>query len=421
MEKHSTSNKQKNKQTGYYAPSNEKEGYHDYYNSGYSTLVVEDHGTPENHPHRERIHHRGSTAHDSRAEKPTHPRPRASSRQNLTVGHPYAPYAPQSQDYHDRGLRDEKFPSPASDDPPPIFHQRHPYNQTQPAYTRHPYGQSSVSTGASSPSHITAPQKRGSGQSERHGECQQVVLNTNASAIASGMGITNTGVDGVRLGPGTHGQQLKNSRSTPNFRHSQTNDDPNSASGPSNAARHTAPPMPSTHAKQLPPPRPKDRWLSAETWCDALLFPRPKLKLKQEKNAAFYNQGDESFIGGPAPSGSGRIISPPPSPVGGEWDIEISGEEIQLQSRLRDQQGGGSSDDGAVQRQREPGVPSRVLAHSRSFELQTRSGKEKSGYTSDIESRGVRRGKAKAIRGSRDRSDTQDILLPPTPVPDLSE
>jgi len=169
--------------------------------------------------------------------------------------------------------------------------------------------------------------------------------------------------------------------------------------------------------KQLPPPKPKDRWLSAETWCDALLFPRPKLKLKQGKNATIFSQGDESFIGGPAPSG--RIISPPPSPVVGEWDIEISGEEAQLQSILRDQ-AEGSGESGTVQKQREPGIPSRVLAHSKSVELHKKSGKEKSGYISDIEPGAVRQGKAKAL-AVRDRSDTQEILPPPTLVPDLEE
>ncbi|ESK95086.1 hypothetical protein Moror_13818 [Moniliophthora roreri MCA 2997] len=72
---------------------------------------------------------------------------------------------------------------------------------------------------------------------------------------------------------------LKNSASTPNLRGTQQ-------------------PSPS-------PPRWnfKDRLLAAETWCDALLFPRPRLKVKQEGG------------GTPPYSSSGRIVSPPGSPV----------------------------------------------------------------------------------------------------------
>ena len=69
-------------------------------------------------------------------------------------------------------------------------------------------------------------------------------------------------------------------------------------------------------------PKAKDRWLSAETWCDALLFPRPKLAV--------------STLGG-----SGRIVSPPDSPIGPDFVNSIG--------------------------TRQPSVASRVLAHSRSL------------------------------------------------------
>jgi serine/arginine repetitive matrix protein 2 len=83
--------------------------------------------------------------------------------------------------------------------------------------------------------------------------------------------------------------------------------------------------------KKLPPepfPKGKDRWLSAETWCDALLFPRPRLKIKQD--------GAFGYVG------SGRIVSPPGSPV--QLSFSDSGRS-----------------------QREVGMVSRVLAHSRSL------------------------------------------------------
>ncbi|KAG6812624.1 hypothetical protein H0H92_001843 [Tricholoma furcatifolium] len=72
----------------------------------------------------------------------------------------------------------------------------------------------------------------------------------------------------------------------------------------------------------------KDRWLSAETWCDAILFPRPRLKMKTP-------HGESS---------SDRIVSLPPSPVPyGPPGQSMSARVI------------------------EQGMPSRVLAHSRSL------------------------------------------------------
>ncbi|KAF5356793.1 hypothetical protein D9756_006767 [Leucocoprinus leucothites] len=94
-------------------------------------------------------------------------------------------------------------------------------------------------------------------------------------------------------------KQIKGSTSTPNLK---------SAKNTLGTARNV--------------PKGIDRWLSAETWCDALLFPRPRLKIKSER------------------SSSGRIVSPPGSPV--------------LPS-------------GPGENQQTASVPSRVLAHSRSL------------------------------------------------------
>jgi serine/arginine repetitive matrix protein 2 len=112
--------------------------------------------------------------------------------------------------------------------------------------------------------------------------------------------------------------KLKNSISTPDLRNS--------------AALHNTIITPRIPIANLIPqqngtpfavPKIKDRWLSAETWCDAVLFPRPRLK---------------AGIVPPLGGGSGRIVSPPGSPV------------------LPDLTG-----------VREPGVASRVLAHSLSL------------------------------------------------------
>ncbi|KAF8069215.1 hypothetical protein FPV67DRAFT_1449004 [Lyophyllum atratum] len=111
-------------------------------------------------------------------------------------------------------------------------------------------------------------------------------------------------------------KQLKNSSSTPDLRlaNNSTNASLNRIKG--------------LTSKGSPTFKSKDRWLSAETWCDALLFPRPRLKIKHD--------GVEGS--------SGRIVSPPESPV------HRGLEEAPI--------GNGMA---------ERGVPSRVLAHSRSL------------------------------------------------------
>ncbi|KAG5635883.1 hypothetical protein H0H81_009783 [Sphagnurus paluster] len=113
-------------------------------------------------------------------------------------------------------------------------------------------------------------------------------------------------------------KSLKNSASTPNL-------------GVTTITRSNSP---LRRLRGLPPkPAPqfkaKDRWLSAETWCDAILFPRPRLKIKNEDSNG----------------SSGRIVSPPSSPVQRGLAENATGNE----------------------RRGQKGVASRVLAHSRSL------------------------------------------------------
>ena len=117
-------------------------------------------------------------------------------------------------------------------------------------------------------------------------------------------------------------------------------------------------------------PKAKDRWLSAETWCDAVLFPRPRLKT------------------GIVPSLEGRIVSPPGSPV----------------------QRSGSTGT------QEPSVVSRVLAHSRSLmDLNRPVGSSSYSYppisTSEAHERDPRPGLQSTI--------AQNDLSVSTPVPSL--
>ncbi|KAG6845163.1 hypothetical protein H0H87_012959 [Tephrocybe sp. NHM501043] len=106
-------------------------------------------------------------------------------------------------------------------------------------------------------------------------------------------------------------KQLKISASTPDL-HVSTSVSP---------TRHRA-------AKPSSKTKTKDRWLAAETWCDALLFPRPRLKIKGSSNE----------------SDTGRIVSLPPSPI----------QRVQQEQPLSNGVPG-------------QGVASRVLAHSRSL------------------------------------------------------
>ena len=116
--------------------------------------------------------------------------------------------------------------------------------------------------------------------------------------------------------------KLRNSSSTPDLRHSAVRHDAVVTPGIRNANLVLQP----IATPQFVAPKGKDRWLSAETWCDAVVFPRPRLK-----------SGIVTTLEG----GSGRIVSPPGSPV--------------------------QSHPNGFTGTQEPSVVSRVLAHSRSL------------------------------------------------------
>ncbi|KII87908.1 hypothetical protein PLICRDRAFT_176665 [Plicaturopsis crispa FD-325 SS-3] len=91
----------------------------------------------------------------------------------------------------------------------------------------------------------------------------------------------------VNMPPSSHA--LRTSTSTPNFR---------------------APPPPARA------PTPPHRWLSAETWCDALLFPRPRFRVRLGSQSRTSTPTAKSHQnGGGSANGSGRIVSPPDSPI----------------------------------------------------------------------------------------------------------
>ncbi|KAF8957848.1 hypothetical protein BDZ97DRAFT_1844340 [Flammula alnicola] len=170
-------------------------------------------------------------------------------------------------------------------------------------------------------------------------------------------------------------KQLKNSSSTPNLRSPVL-----SPVQPNNTNTGLV-------APKFVFPKGKERWLSAETWCDALLFPRPRLRLKQEIVEGQY-----------APVSSGRIVSPPTTPTGQEFAMQ--------------------------QQQREPGIASRVLAHSRSLvDLNKGKGKmkEEEVQPSILQDRQTSRaGALQTLRPPRPKSFAQDDLALLSPVPSLA-
>lgn len=162
---------------------------------------------------------------------------------------------------------------------------------------------------------------------------------------------------------GTPRKFIKGSVSTPNFQAVNTN------------ARLGGP-------RRIP--KSIERWLSAETWCDALLFPRPRLKLQNE-------------------SGSGRrAVSPPGSPVM-------------------------PTDSGAARATES--VPSRVLAHSRSLvNMRGPQGGQKPGASSNLPPTRLhisagnveQAAPSNRLRPLRPKSWSSDDLDIPTPVPSLA-
>lgn len=133
-------------------------------------------------------------------------------------------------------------------------------------------------------------------------------------------------------------------------------------------------------------PKAIDRLLSVETWCDALLFPRPRLKVGVV----------------PTPAESGRVSSPPGSPIGPDLINSTGMQEI--------------------------GIASRVLAHSRSLTDFNKPGGISSSYTYPHDPTPVshEQDPQTSTAGAQSQSPqsktfAQDDLALPTPVPSLAQ
>ncbi|KAI0781930.1 hypothetical protein C8Q75DRAFT_812074 [Abortiporus biennis] len=76
----------------------------------------------------------------------------------------------------------------------------------------------------------------------------------------------------------------------------------------------------------------KQRWLSAESWCDALILPRPRFALRLvDQGAPLLEEKEKS---------SGRIVSPPGSPILESEANLVERSQIQQQSQSQSNSGG---------------------------------------------------------------------------------
>lgn len=207
--------------------------------------------------------------------------------------------------------------------------------------------------------------------------------------------LTFTTAGPSRAGPSTYApggsgsKGLKNSTSTPNLRSPVASLLSRPASDENGAANATT----ATATPKFSFPKGKERWLSAETWCDALLFPRPRLRIKQEIIQALEQQKQAG-----ATVSTGRIVSPPVTPTD-QRDFES-------------------------QQQREPGIASRVLAHSRSLvDLSLNKGKKKENapQRSILRPPQISTVAGKTLRPPRPKSFALDDLALPSPVPSLAQ
>ena len=320
---------------------------------------------------------------------------------STTSGHPYGYTIPQPE-YDDQDFSEDRIPEPPQSAPilttphtphTPIYRQQpHPYNQVSaPSYSPQPINEQTTNK-APKLTFSVAPASADA---------------ANVAFSPRGVGVGSVGLNLTSGG----GRTLKGSTSSPDLRLSQI--------GSPRAA-----PSPRNH---VPPPRfvfPKgvDRWLSAETWCDSMLFPRPRLKLKYDKTIEPSSPGGPVLNLLPSPS-SGRIVSPPDSPLGPDFRPGTTTARGEARVQMT---------------QREPGIASRVLAHSRSL-VDLKEKEKMSEYPSVMPS-GVQfmqdpqsskmgtasgnqgpQARVKTERPPRPKSFAQDDLALPTPVPSLAQ
>ncbi|CAA7261203.1 unnamed protein product [Cyclocybe aegerita] len=147
--------------------------------------------------------------------------------------------------------------------------------------------------------------------------------------------------------------------------------------------------QPATVPPPFVPPKGLDKWLSAETWCDAVLFPRPRLRLKHELLTSSSSFGDGH--------GYNRITDAPPTinvPLTGSGRIRETREIVGREGKENKERDGKEGRDVKEKEARE-------------------EGKEKDGKEAGTT-------RPAPIRPPRPKSFAMDDLALPSPVPSLA-
>lgn len=223
----------------------------DYYNSYYSTLIATPKKLNKSRPRVLRVNSTSANPSLESEKAPTSPTSPASSPTAQTALHPYAYTLPGSRPVT-RAPREGV---------PPVLPATFPILQT------HQIPKGSVSSGCDH--HVRVP--------------AQTLQSVSPPTIHSGTAV----VDALKISSAI---PLRSSASVPNLRIVQTQQ-----------RQSPGPPLLPTGV---------ERWLSAETWCDAMIFPRPRFKI-QHGHGAMETVSEGRRSG----KSSGRIVSPPPTPI----------------------------------------------------------------------------------------------------------
>ncbi|EGO29938.1 hypothetical protein SERLADRAFT_413218, partial [Serpula lacrymans var. lacrymans S7.9] len=250
--------------------------------------------------------------------------------------------------------------SPKPNSPPASQHSFHPYANT--SYTSPPTAHKTLRHTSSAA--IYRPNASGSSAGQYNSTTHHTAPPPSRRLKIP---VAQNGTNGSTNNP----PQLRSSISTPNL---------NSSMRGSTLRPGVKPPSVS---------RGIDRWFSAESWCDALFFPRPRFKIKE---------GPSTQSGR-----SGRIVSPPSTPVAGNPSTQFG------YSSLRERKTSAPQN-----RDRDEGKPRHVVKSRSAADLLSSPGAGPSMPAPRYP------GSADRTQERRPRSFSQNHVLLPTPVPSLT-
>ncbi|THH04035.1 hypothetical protein EW145_g5817 [Phellinidium pouzarii] len=246
-------------------------------------------------------------------------------------------------------------PSVLSPAPSPSMWHRQPpeapssdAGRSTPSYQRHPYAAALPSRGHREHSRFMQPSPKLSSRPP--------ILNLTVPFLSSSKSLANLK---------STSNKLKSSMSTPNLR--------------SQGANANAKPL------NTPTSSPSAKWLSAETWCDALLFPRPRFRLR-----------------------TAHVISPPDSPVQNNPPHSAPLQTRPPKKGLLFMQGGTESQNGSQMPQSGPPLVFSPAPSSQPLPSSLSPAHPEPGLSN------------KTLRPPRPKSFALDDLALPSPVPSLA-